>query len=47
LEHVAWLKDFLVFLAAAGIAVPVLHRLGMSAVLALAVLPGRFRCSAI
>lgn len=34
MEHVAWLKDFLVFLAAAGIVVPVLHRLGISAVLA-------------
>lgn len=34
MEHVSWLKDFLVFLAAAGIAVPLLHRLGVGAVLA-------------
>jgi len=33
-EHVPWLKDFLVFLTAAGIVVPVLHRFGIGAVLA-------------
>lgn len=33
MEHVTWLKDFLVFLAAAGIAVPLLHRAGIGAVL--------------
>ncbi len=33
MEHVAWTKDFLVFLAIAGLAVPLLHRFGVSQVL--------------
>jgi CPA2 family monovalent cation:H+ antiporter-2 len=37
-EHVAWIKDFIVFLAIAGIAVPLLHRFGVSQVLAFLVL---------
>jgi CPA2 family monovalent cation:H+ antiporter-2 len=37
-EHVAWTKDFLVFLAIAGLAVPLLHRFGVSQVLSFLVL---------
>lgn len=32
-EHVAWINDFLVILAVAGLAVPLLHRFGVSQVL--------------
>ena len=38
MEHVSWINDFLVFLAIAGIAVPLLHRFGVSQVLAFLVL---------
>ncbi|MDQ8731812.1 cation:proton antiporter [Bradyrhizobium sp. LHD-71] len=38
MEHVAWIKDFLVFLAVAGLAVPLLHRFGVSQVLSFLVL---------
>jgi monovalent cation:H+ antiporter-2, CPA2 family len=37
-EHVAWINDFLVFLAVAGLAVPLLHRFGVSQVLSFLVL---------
>jgi CPA2 family monovalent cation:H+ antiporter-2 len=37
-EHVAWTKDFLVFLAIAGLAVPLLHRFGVNQVLSFLVL---------
>src|SRR5262245_1837147 len=33
-EHVAWINDFLVILAVAGLAVPLLHRFGVNQVLA-------------
>ena len=45
MEHVAWTKDFLIFLAIAGLAVPLLHRFGVSQVfsfLALGVAVGPF-----
>lgn len=32
MEHVPWIKDFLIFLAIAGLAVPLLHRFGVSQV---------------
>ena len=38
MEHVAWIKDFIVFLAIAGVAVPLLHRVGVSQVLSFLVL---------
>lgn len=38
MEHVPWTKDFLVFLAIAGLAVPLLHRFGVSQVLSFLVL---------
>lgn len=38
MEHVAWIDDFLVFLAIAGLAVPLLHRFGVSQVLSFLVL---------
>jgi CPA2 family monovalent cation:H+ antiporter-2 len=37
-EHVAWIDDFLVFLAVAGLAVPLLHRFGVNQVLSFLVL---------
>jgi CPA2 family monovalent cation:H+ antiporter-2 len=37
-EHVSWIHDFLVFLAVAGLAVPLLHRFGVSQVLSFLVL---------
>ena len=38
MEHVAWIDDFLVFLAVAGLAVPLLHRFGVNQVLSFLVL---------
>lgn len=38
MEHVPWIKDFLIFLAIAGLAVPLLHRFGVSQVLSFLVL---------
>lgn len=38
MEHVPWIDDFLVFLAIAGLAVPLLHRFGVSQILSFLVL---------